>query len=647
MAVHKLLNQILPSYCALALCASSVFAQSTGPQPLPFPAPIATPQDIPYPGVIRLDVDATDIDRHIFQVRETVPVRGGETLTLLYPEWLPANHAAYGRIENLSGLKIHADGERLEWMRDPVNAFAFHVDVPDDATMLDLEFQFLSAVDASHDRIVMTSEMLNLQWRSVVLYPAGHFDRQVTLQASVRVPDGWQIATALEVATNKGGLTRFKPVSLETLVDSPIFAGRYFKRLDLNPGGDFPVHLNIVADSEDLLEVTPEQLEVHRALVQQADKLFDSHHYDHYDFLLAVTDRLGGIGLEHHQSSENSGIPGFFTEWTENARLWDLLPHEYTHSWNGKFRRPADLWTANYSVPMRGSLLWVYEGQTQYWGRVLAARAGFLTQQDTLDALAYTAAYYDYRIGREWRTLQDNTIDPVATLRRSLPWRSWQRSEDYYSEGQLLWLDADTLIREISEGQKSLDDFARVFFGINDGSFVPVTYVFEDVVDALNSVQPYDWESFLRSRLDGHGPGAPLDGIRRGGYTLVYTDTPSDYYAAYEVGQEYSDLTYSLGMVIEDEGRVRSVLWEGPVFKKGLTVGNQIIAVNGAAYDIELLKNAITDAKQTGATIDLLIKDGVHYRTVPIDYRGGLRYPHLERVGDGPASLDEILAPRK
>ncbi len=647
MPNRNLLNRILLPCCALALTAGGVFAQSAGPQPLPFPVPIPAPQDVPYPGVIRLEVDATDIDRHIFRVRETIPVRGGESLTLMYPEWLPANHAAYGRIENLSGLIIHADGERLEWIRDPVNVFAFHVDVPDDATVLDLEFQFLSAVDASHDRIVMTSEMLNLQWRSVVLYPAGHFDRQIMLQASVRVPDGWQVATALEVATNKGGLTQFKPVSLEMLVDSPIFSGRYFKRLDLNPGGDFPVHLNIVADSEDLLEVTPEQLEVHRALVQQANKLFDSHHYDHYDFLLAVTDRLGGIGLEHHQSSENSGVPGFFTEWTENARLWGLLPHEYTHSWNGKFRRPADLWTANYSVPMRGSLLWVYEGQTQYWGRVLAARAGFLTQQDTLDALAYTAAYYDYRIGREWRTLQDNTIDPVATLRRSLPWRSWQRSEDYYSEGQLLWLDADTLIREISKGQKSLDDFARVFFGINDGSFVPVTYVFEDVVDALNSVQPYDWESFLRSRLDGHGPGAPLDGIRRGGYKLVYTDTPSEYYAAYEVGQEYSDLTYSLGMVIEDEGRVTSVLWEGPVFKKGLTVGNQIIAINGIAYDIELLKNAVVDAQQTDAAIELLIKDGVHYRTVPIEYRGGLRYPHLERVGDGPASLDKILAPRE
>jgi len=647
MTGRKIFNRILLPCCVLVLIAGGVFAESTGPQPSPFPAPIVAPQDIPYPGVIRLEVDATDIDRHIFQVRETIPVRGGESLTLLYPEWWPAGHAAYGRVENLAGLKIHADGVRVEWIRDAVNVFAFHVNVPADATMLELEFQFVSAVDASHDRIVMTSEMLNLQWWSVVLYPAGHFDRQIMLEPSIRVPDGWQLATALEIARTKGNLTKFNPVSLETLIDSPIFAGRYFKRLDLNPGGAFPVHLNMVADRQDLLEISPEQLEAHRALVRQADKLFGSHHYDHYDFLFALTDRMGGIGTEHHQSSENSGIPGFFAEWDDNARGRGLLPHEYAHSWNGKFRRPADLWTANYDVPMRDSLLWVYEGQTQYWGEVLAVRAGFLTLQESLEALAYETAYYDHRPGREWKALQDTTNDPVAALRRSLPWRSWQRSEDFYTEGQFVWLDADTLIREMSKGKKSLDDFAREFFGINDGSFVPVTYVFEDIVAALNSVQPHDWDTFLRTRLDGHGPEAPLDGIRRGGYKLVYTDTPSDYYAAYGAGREYSDLTYSIGMSIDYAGWITGVLWEGPAFKKGLTRNNQIIAVNGTAYDIELLERAIVDAQQTGAAIELLIMDGVHYRTVPIDYRGGLRYPHLERDDDGPAYLDEILAPRK
>ena len=646
MPKRNLFTRLLLPCCVLALSAGVVFAQSAGPQLLPMPPPIPVPEDTPYPGVIHIDVDATDIDRHIFRVQETIPVRGGESLTLMYPQWLPAHHAAYGRVENLAGLKMNANGKRVEWLRDPVNVFAFHVSVPDGATTLDVEFQFVSAVDTPHGRIVMTPEMLNLQWSSVVLYPAGHFARQITVESSVRVPDGWNVATALETVSSSDSVTGFRPVSLETLVDSPIFAGRYFKRLDLNPGGDFPVHLNIVADRDDLLEVTPEQLEAHRALVQQADNLFGSHHFDHYDFLLAVSDRLGSIGLEHHQSSENGTKPGYFTDWEANARERTLLPHEYTHSWIGKFRIPADLWIANFSVPMRGSLLWVYEGQTQYWGAVLTARTGLHTRQQSLDALAYLAAYYDYRIGREWRALQDTTNDPVVAMRRPHPWRSWERSEDYYSEGLLMWLDADTLIREMSRGRKSLDDFAQGFFGINDGSFVPVTYSFEDVVAALNAVQPYDWENFLRARLDGHGPGAPLNGIRRGGYKLVYTETPSEYFAGSEASKMISDLTYSLGMTIAAEGIVSEVLWEGPVFKEGLTVGNQIVAVNGITFDIEDLKRAITDAKQTGDAIEILIKDGDRYRTVSIEYRDGLRYPHLERDGSGAALLDQILMPR-
>ena len=349
-------------------------------------------------------------------------------------------------------------------MRDPVDVFAFHVDVPAGATTLDVNFQFASPVDNNEGRMVMTPDMLNLQWNAVVLYPAGYFARQIMVEPSVRLPEGWEFATALETAASNGGVTTFKPVPLDTLVDSPMFAGRYFKRLDLDPGGPAPVHLNIVADRAELLEVKPEQLEAHRALVQQAYKLYGSHHYDHYDFLLALTDHMGGIGLEHHQSSENGTVPTYFTEWDKNADTRDLLPHEYTHSWNGKFRRPADLWTPNFNVPMRDSLLWVYEGQTQYWGFVLAARSGLLTKQQTLDAIAATAALYDHRVGREWRALQDTTNDPITAMRRPLPWRSWERSEDYYSEGQLMWLDADTLIREKSGGKRSLDDFARTLF---------------------------------------------------------------------------------------------------------------------------------------------------------------------------------------
>lgn len=645
MLKQKSLSRFLLPCCILVFVANGAVAQSAGPQGLPMPAPIAAPKDIPYSGVIQLHVDATDISRHIFQVHEIVPVTGGESLVLMYPQWLPANHAAYGRVEHLAGLVIHANGERLEWMRDPVNVFAFHVPVPAGVTAIEVDFQFLSAVDESHGRIMMTPEMLNLQWNTVALYPASHFARQILVKPSVQVPDGWQIASALKIDSSSGGITTFDEVTLENLVDSPIFAGKYFKRMALNPEGSAPVYLNVVADRADLLEVQPEQLQAHHDLVQQAEKVFGSHHYGQYDFLLAVTDRLGGIGLEHHQSSENSVASTYFTDWEKGLGDHDLLPHEYTHSWNGKYRRPADLWTANYDVPMRGSLLWVYEGQTQFWGVILAARAGLLTRQQALDSLAIIAATYEYRVGREWRAMQDTTNDPIIAMRRPLPWRSWERREDYYSEGLLIWLDADTLIRELSGSQKSLDDFARLFFGTNNGSIVPSTYLFEDVVVALNTVQPHDWDTFLRSRLDGHGPGAPLDGIGRGGYKLVYTDTPSKFFEDTEVSKEHSDLTYSLGVVITADNILSEVLWKGPAYDAGLTVGNQIIAVNGIAFDVEDLSQAIAKAENSDDDIEVLVRDGDHYRTVSIGYHGGLRYPHLVRDDDISASLDHILTP--
>ena len=640
-------RSLLVTSCALALSVSGLLSQSSGPQPRPMPPPIAAPQDTPYPGTIRLAVDATDLDRRIFTVRETIPVRAGEPLVLLYPQWLPGNHSPTGRVEKLAGLTIRANDAPLEWTRDVVDVFAFHVAVPAGVTSLDLAFQFTAAIEAGDGRVVMTPDMLNLQWNSVVLYPAGYFARQIEVAPSVRLPGGWQFGTALETASNAGGVATFKTTSLETLVDSPIFAGRFFKRVDLDPGAAAPVRLDIVADRAELLDMKPEQIEAHRAMVQQAYKLYGSHHYGHYDFLLALTDQMGGIGLEHHQSSEDGTVPGYFTAWDTNADARDLLPHEFTHSWNGKFRRPADLWTPNFNVPMRNSLLWVYEGQTQYWGFVLAARSGLLTRQQTLDAIASTAATYDHRVGRQWRTLQDTTNDPIIALRRPLPWRSWQRSEDYYSEGQLVWLDVDTLIREQSHDRRSLDDMARMFFGIGGSSYVPVTYTFEDVVQVLNAVQPYDWATFLRARLDGHGPGAPLDGLVRGGYKLVYTEMPSDYFRDSERRRRVTDLTYSLGMVASDDGKLTEVQWEGPAFELALTVGTQIVAINGAAFSGARLTSAVTDAKGPGAAIELLVRSGERYRTVRFDYHDGLRYPHLERTGSTPGRLDQILTPRK
>ena len=616
--------------CVLMLSAPQVFAS----------------EDVPYPGTIKLDVDATDIARHIFDVRQTIPVDGGREVVLLYPQWLPGNHADYGRVQDIGGLKIFASGERLEWRRDPINVFAFHVDVPEGVAELDVEFQFLSAVAADKGRVVMTPEMMNLQWVRVVLYPAGHFARQIKIDASVTLPDGWQAATALRVASTAANVINYKTTTLETLADSPLFAGKHFTRVDLGRAGDAPVYLNVFADEADSLEITDEQIDIHKAIVQQADKLFQSHHFDHYEFLFGLTDRLGGIGLEHHQSSENTMSPDYFTDWETSFLGRDLLAHEYVHSWNGKFRRPADLWTPDYETPMGGSLLWVYEGLTQYYGYVLAARSGLLTNEQTLDALARTAAFYEQQPGREWKSLQDTTTDPISNQRGSLSWSSWSRSEGYYSEGQLIWLDADTLIRQMSRGKRSLDDFAAAFFGINNGSFEPVTYTFDDIVKALNDVQPYEWHDFLRSRLDGHGPGAPLDGIARSGYELTFTDEPSEYFGARETYYESNDLTHSLGAWVNNEGAISSVVWKGALFDAGLVSGDVVVAVNGTAYTADRLKKAITAAADAKQPINLLIKDGEQYRTAAIDYYGGLRYPQLEKKGKKATILDAIYEPR-
>jgi predicted metalloprotease with PDZ domain len=633
---------------AAVLVAAGPLAAQDQPQPLAPSPQIAAPQDVPYPGTIKLYVDATDLDHRIFQVRETVPVAASGPLTLLYPRWLPGNHGPTGPIDKLAGLIVRTDtGQRVEWTRDPVDVYAFHLDVPAGAKSLDLEYQFLSPTEAKEGRIVVAPEMLNVEWNMVVLYPAGHFSRQITFEPSVKLPDGWKFATALETAGQGAGVAAFKPTTLNTLVDSPLIAGHYFKSYDLDPGGPVPVRLDVIADRAGEVEASAAEIEPHKQLVQQAYKLFGSHHYDHYDFLFSLSDQMGGNGLEHHQSSEDGTVPDYFTEWDKNPAARDLLPHEFTHSWNGKFRRPADLWTPNFNVPMRDSLLWVYEGQTQYWGYVLAARSGLLTKQQALDAIAGTAATYDARVGRAWRAMQDTTEDPILSMRRPQSWRSWQRNEDYYSEGQLIWLDADTLIREQSHGQRSLDDFAKAFFGVHNGSYVTDTYTFEDVVAALNAVQPYDWATFLRTRLDGHGPGAPLDGVARGGYRLVYTDTPSGYEKSQMARRKFEDFTYSVGFTVTRDGTLADVQWNGPAFKAGLIPGETLVAVNGTAYDADDLKAIITAAKGTSFPIELLMKNGTHYKTVTLNYHDGLRYPHLERDASQPARLDEILAAKK
>jgi predicted metalloprotease with PDZ domain len=636
--------RVLAALLLVFAATTSSLAQTAGPTPLPDTPPIPAPKDVAYPGTIRLAVDATDIAHHLFRAHETIPVAGAGPMTLLYPKWLPGHHSPGGPIEALSGLIVKANGQRLEWTRDPVEVFAFHIDVPAGAKSVDVDLQYDSPTQTSQGRVVMTQAMLNLEWNAMALYPAGYFSRDVMFAPSVRLPNGWQAGTALETASSSRGTIEFKPVPFNTLVDSPIFAGLYFQRFDLDPGGPAPVSLDVVADRPDLIAPTAPALDAHRKLVQQAYRVFGSHHYDHYDFLLSLSDKMSGIGLEHHRSSEDGTQPRYFLDWDSTAPMHELVSHEFTHSWDGKFRRGADLWTPNFNVPMRDSLLWVYEGQTQYWGAVLAARSGLTTRQQALDELAVTAATYDRHYGRAWKSLADTTNDPIVASRRPMPWRSWERSEDYYNEGLLVWLDVDTLIRERSGGARSLDDFARAFFGVNDGSYVTLTYTFDDIVAALNKVEPYDWAKFLHARLEDHAQGAPLDGLARGGYRLVYNDGESDYEKSVEKVRKSTDFAFSLGITLDKDNMLTDVIWSSPAFAAGMTVGQKLVAVNGDAYDSTTLKDAIKWAQGKKTGIDLLIEDNKQFRTLRVDYHDGLRYPHLEKTAAGAgASLDAIL----
>lgn len=610
-------------------------------------AHISPPRDVRYPGTIQIAVDATDTAQGIFRVHEVLPVRSGE-LTLFYPKWIPGNHSPTGPIAMLAGLIITADGKRLEWTRDEYDVYAFRIDVPRGVSSLDVDFQYLSG-RSSMERIQMTDTMLSLEWNDMSLYPAGYYSRDVTFAPSVTLPHGWQLGTALETLSQSGDTTTFKPVTYNTLVDSPMYAGLYFKRVDLDPGAAVPVHMDVVADAPKYLEMTPEQLQVHRNLVTQAYRLFGSHHYNHYDFLYSLSDQLSGNGLEHHRSSEDGTRANYFTDWDKAGPGRDLLAHEFTHSWNGKFRRPADLWTPNFNVPMGDSLLWVYEGQTQYWGYVLTARSGMWTAEQFREGLALVAANYDRnRPGFEWRTIEDTTNDPTAARRQPIPYRSWQMSEEYYSAGQLLWLETDARIRSLTGDRKSLDTFASHFFGVDNGSFVTKTYRFDDLVAALNGVVKYDWADFLHQRLNAHKP--PLAGIGASGWKLVYNDQESNFQKELDSGASYRrfvSFALSIGLTFTGTGEIDDVRWNSPAFKAGVSSGATLVAVNGQDYSPEVLKDAILAAEHNSDPIRLLLKYQGGYKTIAVDYHGGLQYPHLVRVNGTHDYLDEIIAAKK
>lgn len=595
---------------------------------------------------IKLMVDATQAPQKILHATEEISVTPGQ-VTLVYPKWIPGEHGPTGPITDFTGLEFFGAGKRLPWRRDLVEMYSFHLDVPQGVTALEAKFDLLMPAppEGFSSGASATTQLLVLSWNQVVLYWQGAKSDDVTVQAGVKLPAGWHYGTALQADNESSGQISFKPVSLTMLVDSPVLSGAHFRRIPLSPQGPIQHYIDIAADSEAALAMPQQTIDQYKNLVAETGALFGARHYLHYDFLLTLSDHTAHFGLEHHQSSDDRVAERTMIDDDMRWLAGGLLPHEMTHSWNGKYRRPAGLATANYQDPMKGDLLWVYEGLTEYLGYILAARSGLWNKEQFLDEAAEVAAALDHTPGRSWRPLQD-TADAAQLLYEAPDqFESWRRSVDYYPEGFLIWLEADTVIREQTHGQKSLTDFCHLFHGGQNTPPEVVPYTFDDVVNGLKQIAPYDWAKFLRERLDTYGPGAPLGGIINGGWKLVYDEQPSEYTKAMEKTRNQVDARFSIGLTLDDKGEIHDVIMGSPSWKAGIAPGSILLAVNGRKYTPDILHDALQESKSSKTPLELLVSTGDFYKTHALDYHGGERYAHLARDESKPDVLSDILKP--
>jgi predicted metalloprotease with PDZ domain len=596
---------------------------------------------------IVLHVDLTDAPRRLLHAHMQIPVSSGP-LTLEYPQWIPGDHRPTGPIDNLSGIRVRANGQDLSWRRDDVDMYAFHVDVPSGVTTLDVSLDFLATPgDTGSDEDQATSpDMTVLEWNSVVLYPAHIPVAQIPITASLTVPADWKLGTALSITGQNGAETSFATVSVGQLIDSPVITGRYFREFPLAPEITPKHYLDVAGDAAEDVDLKPEYLAAVNQLVRETGPLYQSRHYETYHFLLSLSDVIRMEGLEHHQSSDNGIEKKGITDPKLAMLNAELLPHEFTHSWNGKYRRPVGLATPDYATPQKGDLLWVYEGMTQYWGNVLAARSAFWTPAQYREALAFSAARLNVKPGRTWRNLEDTAIASQTLRGGHEYWANWRRGQDYYQEGELIWLDADTTIRQLTHDKKSLNDFCVKFLAVG-GNTPPIVvpYDFDEIVADLNAVAPYDWRSFLTERLQSHAAHAPLDGIEHGGYRLTYGDEPTEYEQAYLTKYQQVDAWFSLGLMVNNSSVIDDVMVDSPAFQAGLGPGMKLVAVNGHGFNGDVLKGAIRGAKGTTSPIELIVSNENEFRTLRLDYHDGEKYPQLERVQGTPDLLDEIIKP--
>ena len=597
---------------------------------------------------IKITADLSEAPRKLYHAEIDLPVKPGP-VTLTTPKWIPGNHRPTGPVDDITGVVFTANGQTLPWRRDDVDLYQFHVTVPAGVTTLHAHLDCIVTARISQKLAV-------LEWEKLLLYPANTPVKDIAIQPSVTVPAGWGIGTALTPTDGydpqhpKGGTTHYAATTVEQLEDSPIITGQYFHEFALAPEVTPKHYIDVVADAPEDSDVRPALLSELSNLVRETGAAYNSRHYNVYHFLLTLSDVAGGEGLEHGQSSDNGvGEKGFADDAHQLAES-DLLAHEFTHSWNGKYRRPFNLYQTDFEKMQQGSLLWVYEGMTQYLGNVLAARSGLKSQAQYRDILAMSAANLDNKPGREWRSTEDTAI-AASILRGGNPaWANWKRGQDYYQEGELLWLDADTLIRKLTNNKKSLTDFHRIFLG-KGGNTGPLILPYDraELIADLNQVLKYDWATFLHDRVDKPNPHADLSGIEQGGYKLVYTDkpNPSESTMASTGGRRAGGLNvwYSIGLRVSAEGVISDVRWAGPADKAKLAPGQKIIAVNGRIFSAEALKSAIKEARSKPEPIHLILQSDTFVTLADIDYHDGERYPILQRVEGTPAYLDDITKP--
>jgi predicted metalloprotease with PDZ domain len=597
---------------------------------------------------ITIFVDATTAPRKIFHAKLKIPASAGD-LTLYYPKWIPGEHAPDGPVIDLAGLKFSAGGKTLQWRRDLLDGFTIHVDVPAGESEVDAELDFLSPAmfeNGFSAGASATDKMAVVSWNQVLLYPKGWKSDELTYAPTLKLPANWKFGTSLPIASTTGdqlngeAQVTFQPISLTLLVDSPVITGEFLRAVKL---ADNPlVEMDVAADSAAALEPPQEVWDHYKSLVEQANKLFGAHHYRDYHFLYSLSDHVAHFGLEHHESDDSRTYErGLIDEPLRKAEA-DLLPHEYVHSWNGKYRRPADLATPDYQQPMQDDLLWVYEGLTDYLGAVLTARSGLLSGSEARDVLAITAATLDHTPGRTWRNLQD-TADAAAQLYFSPEaWRSERRTTDFYDEGTLDWLWADVIIRQQSKGKKSLDDFCKLFHGAPSTPPMVKTYTFDDVVNTLNQVAPYDWRGFWTERLTNHGPGAPLGGIEQSGWKLAYDEFASSMVCTFDCGSHSVDVKFSIGLVLREDGTIIDTIEGMPAAVAGIGPGMKLLGVNGRKYSSQILRDALKADKTSTEPLELLVENTDYYKVYKLNYHGGERFPHLVRDESKPDLLSEI-----